>query len=154
ERAEGIRLREPLDREARDARDGREPLDAGIAVAARRDELLLQLIFVQTRDQPEAEAHSVAPAVGRLQCAVPFAEIDVDATHLDAVLARVAHELRRLIEAHRLAVDDGGAEDVGIVALDPGRGIDEQREARSMAFGEAVFAKAFDLAEAVLGESA
>ena len=70
------------------------------------------------------------------------------------MLARIAHQLRRLIKTHRLAVEDGGAEHVRIVAFDPGRGIDEQREARRMAFGKAVFAEAFDLAEAVLGKFA
>ena len=70
------------------------------------------------------------------------------------MLARVAHELGRLIEAHRLAVEDGGAEHVRIMALDPGRGVDEQREACGVAFRKAVFAEALDLSEAVFGESA
>ena len=38
QRAERVRRRQPLDGKARDAGDGREPLDAGIAVAARGDE--------------------------------------------------------------------------------------------------------------------
>src|SRR4029077_5549754 len=84
--------------------------------------------------------------------AVPIAEIHIRRPYLDVVLARVAHELGRLIEAHRLAVEDRGAEDVRVVALDPGRHIDEEREARRMAFGKSVFAKTLDLAEAVLGE--
>ena len=46
------------------------------------------------------------------------------------------------------------AEDVRIVALDPGRDIDEEREARRVALGEAVLAEALDLAEAALGELA
>ena len=50
----------------------------------------------------------------RLQRAVPAGMVDVDRAHLDAMLARVAHELRRRIEAHRLRVEDRGAEDVGI----------------------------------------
>src|SRR5258705_12186459 len=70
------------------------------------------------------------------------------------MLARVANELSRLVEAHRLAVEDGGAEDVRIVTLDPGRGVDQKRKARGVAFGKAVFAEAFDLAEAALGEVA
>ncbi len=80
--------------------------------------------------------------------------VDVDRADLDAVLLRIAHDLRRGIEAHRLAVEQRRGEHVGIAALHPGRGIDEQREARGMAFGKAVFAEAFDLAEAALGEIA
>ncbi len=59
ERAEGIRLGEPLDGEARNAGDRRQPLDAGVAVAARRDELL-DLVLVQPLNLPEAEAHGMA----------------------------------------------------------------------------------------------
>src|SRR6476661_7428552 len=90
----------------------------------------------------------------RLQRAIPIAEIDVDGADLDAVRPRIAHELRRLIKAHRLAVEDGGAEHVRVAAFDPGRGIDQERKARRMAFGKAVFAEALDLAEAVFGEAA
>ena len=39
-----------------------------------------------------------------------------------------------------------------MVAFEPGRGIDQQREAGRVAFGEAVFAEALDLLEAALGE--
>src|SRR5262245_38971876 len=70
------------------------------------------------------------------------------------MLARIAHELRGLVEAHRLAVEDGGAEDIRIMALDPGRGVDEQREARRMALGETVFAEALDLLEAAFDKRA
>ena len=78
--------------------------------------------------------------------------IDIDRAHLDAMLLRVAHDLRRRIEAHRLAVEQRGREHIRVVAFDPGRGIDEVGEARRVAFGKAVFAEAFDLAEAALGE--
>ena len=90
----------------------------------------------------------------RLQRAVPVAGVDVGVAHLDAVLAGVAHELGRLVEAHRLAVEQRGAEDLRVVPLDPGRDVDEQREARRVALGEAVLAEALDLAEAALGELA
>src|SRR5690242_12728849 len=74
--------------------------------------------------------------------------------HLYAVLARVAHQLCWLIEAHRLAIEDGGAEGVRVVALDPGRYVDQVREARRVTLRKAIFAEAFDLAEAALGEHA
>src|SRR5882724_7448450 len=38
------------------------------------------------------------------------------------------------------------------MALDPGRDVDEQREARGMALGKTVFAEAFDLLETILDE--
>ena len=74
--------------------------------------------------------------------------------HLDAVLPRIAHDLRRGIEAHRLAVEQRRSEDRGVVALQPGRDIDEQREGGGVAFGKAIFAEALDLLEAALGEVA
>ena len=46
----------------------------------------------------------------------------------------------------------GGAEHVRIVALEPGRDVDQQREAGGVALGEAVVAEALNLAEAGLGE--
>ena len=88
----------------------------------------------------------------RLQRAVPVAGIDVGVAHLHAVLARVAHQLGRLVEAHGLAVEDGGAERVRVVPLDPRRHIDQVREAGRVALGKAVLAEALDLAEAALGE--
>ena len=71
---------------------------------------------------------------------------------VDAVVARVAHQLRRRIEAHRLGVEDRRAEDVRIEGLEPAGGIDQQREGGGVAFRKAVFAKTFDLPEAALGE--
>ncbi len=38
--------------------------------------------------------------------------VDIDRPHLDAVLARVADDLRRRIEAHRLRIEQRGAEDI------------------------------------------
>src|SRR6476469_9767080 len=70
------------------------------------------------------------------------------------MLARIAHELCRRIEAHRLAVEDRGAKNLGVVAFDPCRDIDEERKACRMALGEAIFAEAIDLAEAALGKIA
>src|SRR5580704_16167905 len=101
-------------------------------------------------DETEAETDGMTLSRGLgggLQRAIPIAEIDIGGTDLDAVLARIAHELGRLVKAHRLAVEDGGAENVRITAFDPGRGIDQERKARRVAFGKTVFAEAFDLAE-------
>src|SRR5262249_14353698 len=89
-----------------------------------------------------------------LEARIVIGMIDVDRAHLDAVFARVAHELRRSIKTHRLRVEQRRREYVWIAALDPGRCIDEEREARRVALGKAVFAEALDLMEAALGEFA
>src|SRR5712691_13244219 len=84
----------------------------------------------------------------RFQGAVPFAEIDIDRAHQDTVLLRVADDLGRCVEPHRLAVEESAGEDFGVDALDPGRDIDEEGKARGMAFGEAIGAEPLDLVEA------
>ena len=68
------------------------------------------------------------------------------------MLTRVADELRRGVETHRLTVQQSAGEDRGMMALQPGRDIDQPREARRMAFGETIAAEAFDLGEASLRE--
>ena len=78
--------------------------------------------------------------------------IDVDLAGLDAVIDGATHDLRRRIEAHGLGVEQCRGKGGGVMAFDPGRDIDEMGEARGVALGEAVFAKAFDLVEAALGE--
>src|SRR5262249_23950562 len=92
------------------------------------------------------------PLPSRLVRAIPIAEIYVGRTNLHAMLAGIAHELSRLVEAHGLAVEDRRTECVGVVPLDPGGHIDQQREAGRVALGKAVFAEPFDLIEAAFGE--
>ena len=70
------------------------------------------------------------------------------------MLLCVAYNLRRRVEAHRLAVEQRGREDVRIVALHPARNVDEVGKARRVAFGKAVFAEAADLLEASLDKAA
>ncbi len=78
--------------------------------------------------------------------------VDVGGPDLDAMLDGVPDDLRRGIETHRLAVEQGAGEDIGIVALEPARGIDEEREGGGVALGKAIFAEPLDLREAALGE--
>ena len=59
-----------------------------------------------------SERVRVGPRGERLQRAVTFAEVDIDRPHLDAV-PRVADDLRRRVEAHRLAVQQRAGEDGG-----------------------------------------
>jgi hypothetical protein len=100
--------------------------------------------FLQSADHAQAEAHR-----GNGRCtferAVPFADRDVRASHFDTVPARIGHQLRRRIEAHRLRVQERGAKRRRLVTLEPGRDIHEQRERSRMRFRETVFAEAQDL---------
>jgi hypothetical protein len=54
----------------------------------------------------------------------------------------VVHELAGGVEAQGLAVEHGGQEGGRLVALEPAAGVDQQRKAGGVAFGEAVFAEA------------
>src|SRR3546814_16557763 len=81
----------------------------------------------------------------RLEGAVPVAGIHVGRADLDAVLAGVADKLGRRVEAHRLAVQQRGGEDRGIVMLHPGRHVDQQGEACRMALRKPIGAEALDL---------
>src|SRR4051812_2679560 len=95
ERAEGIGLREPLDREARYAGRHAEPLETAIAVAARLNEGI-DLLLLYSLNQPEAQSHRWLRTLrGGFERAVPLAEIDIDLAHFDAMLARIADELCR-----------------------------------------------------------
>ena len=86
------------------------------------------------------------------QRAVPVAVVHVDGQHLDAMLPRIADDLRRRIETHRLGIEQPARECRGIFPLQPARHVDEMREARGVAFGKAIFAETLDLVEAALGE--
>jgi hypothetical protein len=67
------------------------------------------------------------------------------------VLARIPHDLRRRVEPHRLRVQQRRAENVGVVAFHPARGVGDQREGRGMAFGKAIAAEPLDLRDGMLG---
>ena len=82
----------------------------------------------------------------------PVRAVDVGAPQLDPVLDGITNDLRRRVKPHRLAVEQGAGEDVGVVALHPARGIDQQRERGGVAFRKTVIAKPLDLGEAALGE--
>jgi hypothetical protein len=68
------------------------------------------------------------------------------------VAARVLHDLGGGVEAHRLAVQERAGEGRRLVALEPGGDVHQQREARGVRFGKAVFAEALDLHEDLPGE--
>src|SRR3954451_13229197 len=108
DRAESVGLGEALQRLARQPLDRAELVDRMEAVAAcPLGHQALDLRLLDAGDLAETEAHRDAHEalrlIRRLERTVPVAAIDIDGAQLDSVLARVAHERRRLIEAHRLA---------------------------------------------------
>ena len=102
----------------------------------------------QAGDEPQAQAEAAAGVDG----AVELRAVGVNRQYNDAVIGGVAEDLGRGVEAHGLAVDERGGEVGGVVAFEPGGGVDQQGEAGGVAFGEAVLAEALDLLEAALGE--
>src|SRR5690606_26973850 len=88
----------------------------------------------------------------RFQRAVPSRGIDTDRANLDAILARIAHDLRGGVEAHGLAVEQRGTEDLGMPAFQPGTGIRDKREAGGRGFGKTIAAETLELANDLLGE--
>ena len=55
----------------------------------------------------------------RLERAIPARGVDAHRPHLDAVVARVAHDLGRGIEPHWLGVEERRAEHIGMPTLPP-----------------------------------
>ena len=114
---------------------------------ARAASRRLRAFARQMSHQPQPQAQRRRAVLAPLERAVPVARSHLDRAHLDAVRARIAHQLRRRVEPHRLAVDQRGAECRRLVALEPGGDVDQQREARGVGLGKAVFAEALDLLE-------
>ncbi len=65
---------------------------------------------------------------------------------------RILKEGRWGVEPHGLAVHERSRELCGVVHLQPRARVNEQREARCMAFGEAIFGEAVDLLIEALAE--
>src|SRR5262245_55891359 len=80
--------------------------------------------------------------------------IDVGRPYFDAGFARIAHDLCRCVKTHWLRVEKCDGKNVRITAFEPGRSVDQKREARRVTFRKAIFAEAFDLLEAALREFA
>ncbi|MCY1464665.1 hypothetical protein D9M71_827230 [compost metagenome] len=60
--------------------------------------------------------------------------------------------MRGRVEPHGLGIEQGGQKGFGLVALEPGTEVRQQREAGGMAFRKAVFAKPLYLPEQGFGE--
>ncbi len=64
----------------------------------------------------------------------------------------IADDLGGGVEAHGLGIEQGGAEDIRVVAFQPAGGVGDQGEGGRVAFGEAIGAETLQLAEGLLGE--
>ncbi len=87
-----------------------------------------------------------------LEGTIPIAAVDINRQNRDAVRLGVADQLRRLVETHRLAVQERGRERGGVMALQPRRDVGEPGETGGVRFGKAVFAEAADLLVDLVGE--
>src|SRR5258708_19411800 len=101
--------------------------------------------------QPYAQRR---PAVGSpFQGAIPIAARHVEGAYLDAMGARIAHQLSRRIEPHGLAIDERRAKRRGLVMFEPGGGVHEECKARRMRLRKSVFTEPQYLIEYLMCEA-
>ena len=103
-------------------------------------------LFGETDDPAETQTHRRFVIHAVFERAFPCAYRDVHRPHLDAVAARVLHELRRPVKTHWLAVEECGEKCRRLMAFQPCRDISKQRETDRVRFGKTVFAEAEYLA--------
>ena len=147
----GIALGQPFQRIAAKPCALPQALHIGITIAARRRNPHA-IVFTQALDLAKPQPQCQPPIGARLQRVVPPAVVHRHLPHLDPVITRIAHNLGRRIKPHRLRVQQRTGKGRRMVAFHPCRCIDQQRKAGSMAFGKAVFAKAFDLGKTSVGK--
>ena len=72
--------------------------------------------------QPEPQRHAAARIVGlhRFERTIPIAVVHIGRAHHHAMFARIAHDLRRGVEPHRLRIEQGRGKGRRIVAFQPG----------------------------------
>ena len=141
----------------------------GIGVGTAVGDGLGQVV-AHPSDRSDAQAHrraALAPQLRRGAGVVPGAGdvdavqlqggqgvrgVDVGAAHHDPVAAGVAHQGVGRVEAHGLGVEEPDAEGRRVVALEPGRGVDQVGEADRVALGEAVAGEGGQLLPQLLGD--
>ena len=153
ERPVSIRLGQPVQRRRGQGSAAAQVVEVEEGAVCPRCHDRLGPVPAEAVDGAHPQPQGVAAAArAGLQGGVPVAGVDVRVAHLDPVLAGVADDLGRGVEAHRLAVQQAGCEDVRIQPFYPGRDIDQMGEGAGVALGEAVFAEPLDLVETVLRE--
>ena len=140
-------------RRARFARSVRSCTLANCACAARRHDALRGLLaqaFHHAQTQPQ---RGLVVRRDARACNPSRLPQTLDRPHFNSVIARVAHQLRRRVETHGLAVDERAGESRGLMTLEPRGAVHQQRETRGVRLGKAVFAEALDLAEDLARET-
>src|SRR5689334_20283955 len=79
--------------------------------------------LLQATDESKADAHVGVSTIIRFQRAVPIALRDIYGPKHNAVTAGVRDQLRRRVEAHRLAVEKACDECRMVMTAKPGRGV-------------------------------
>ena len=86
----------------------------------------------------------------RLQRAIEVRGIHADRPGINAMVARIADDLRRCVKTHRLRIEKRGTKDIRVMAFEPGRGIGDQREGGRVAFRKTIAAKPLQLPKRLL----
>ena len=151
ERGKAVALGQPLERGGFHPGAAPEAFDIRIAVGPCRDDPR-RVLLAQPLDLAQPEPQREAAVGAAFERVVPLGMVHRDRPHLDAMFTRVAHQLGGGVEPHGLRVEQRTGEDRLMVLLQPGRDIDQPREAGGVAFGKAIAAEALDLGKAALGE--
>ncbi|MNE33198.1 hypothetical protein D3C80_1268540 [compost metagenome] len=83
------------------------------------------MIVRESLHHAQAKPHGVAlftiPILlaRRLQRAIKTAVINADRTHLDVMIARITHDLRRGVKPHGLRIEKRRTENIGMMAFQP-----------------------------------
>ena len=80
-------------------------------------------------DQPQTQPQRRLAIFPPLQRAVPDTHADIDRPYLHAMRPRIPDQLRRRVEAHRLAVEQRRRERRGLVTFEPCGIVTNKREA-------------------------
>jgi len=103
-----------------------EIIDRGIGIIRPRRDEGGGLGMGKTAHHAQAEPYRKAVfLVCRFQRAIEAGVIDADRPDIDAMIARITDDLGWGVKAHRLRIEERGAEDIGMVAFEPGRGISD-----------------------------
>ena len=146
-----VSLGQPFQRRRRNARAAPDAFDVGVAIGAGRHDPV-RILGPQPLDLPHPQPQRQPPVPAPFQRAIPGGMRHGHGPHLHPMFARIAHDLGGGVKAHGLAVQQRTGKGRRMVAFQPGRGIDQQRETGGMGFGKAVFAEPLDLGKAAVGE--
>ena len=118
--AEGIRLSKPNKRCSRHARATPEIVDRLKGPIGPACDDCRGMSVGQPFYHAHAKAHrELSVVIGRFQRAIPARGVDADWPYFDPMGLGITHDLRWCVEAHRLGVQQRGAEHLRMPALHP-----------------------------------